>query len=187
MLVNIKTYTVHIFCRLIIQETCPGMLKRNTRKFSRFIGWEEQEKTKVTKRKRTYVLNNVSLTAEDLKYACIVMVCVEGRPLSHVSGPGLKIILDPIIDALPSDDKITITPETVRRSVIDEADNIREAIKQEIKVSQHVDFRNKLQSTLSINALCIIAFPLNSLCKHSCREPTAFPTRSAPKFVRRLL
>ena len=148
---------------------------------------EEQEKTKVTKRKRTYVLNNVSLTAEDLKYACIVMVCVEGRPLSHVSGPGLKIILDPIIDALPSDDKITITPETVRRSVIDEADNIREAIKQEIKVSQHVDFRNKLQSTLSINALCIIAFPLNSLCKHSCREPTAFPTRSAPKFVRRLL
>ena len=38
---------------------------------------KEQEKTKFTKRKRIYVLNNVPLTVEDLKYTCIIMVCVE--------------------------------------------------------------------------------------------------------------
>lgn len=78
-------------------------------------------------------LVNVDITAEEIKSACVEMATKDGRPFATFKDSGLRKILDPLLDALPKNHKITVSPETVQDEVRLEAEKVRNHIKEELK------------------------------------------------------
>ena len=84
---------------------------------------------------RLRAFENNKLTSCKLEMACIELVTINGKPLGLMNAGGFRKIVDPILRAVPKDDKITINVENTRKLVLEEANEIRQRIKEEVKVS----------------------------------------------------
>ncbi|XP_011172858.1 uncharacterized protein LOC105205238 [Solenopsis invicta] len=77
----------------------------------------------------------VKMTQRDLENSCIDLVTVNGRPFSILNDSGFLNIVNPIKQALEQTRKETfsITPESIKKKVAEEASNIRREISEEVK------------------------------------------------------
>lgn len=73
------------------------------------------------------------MRASDVIKACVELTTVNGRPFSMLQDTGFRMILDPILDALPTNEKICINTENVQKEIKLQAEAIRESIKEELK------------------------------------------------------
>lgn len=75
------------------------------------------------------------MTQRDLENSCIDLVTVNGRPFSILNDSGFLNIVNPIKQALEQTRKETfsITPESIKKKVAEEASNIRREISEEVK------------------------------------------------------
>lgn len=90
------------------------------------------------KRKRDYCLNGVELTADAIKKACVKLVTVNGRPFTLMNNNGFRDPIVPLIAGFLKGDLITVTTDTVQKLVQGIADELREIIKEEIKVGEMI-------------------------------------------------
>ncbi|XP_033214073.1 uncharacterized protein LOC117171129 [Belonocnema kinseyi] len=65
---------------------------------------------------------------------CVNLVTVNWKPLELMNAGSFRKIVDPILRALSLDDRLTISADNTGKLVIQEAKQIRERIKQEMKV-----------------------------------------------------
>ena len=96
---------------------------------------------------------NISITANEIKEACVEMVTINGRPLSILEDSGFRRILNPILNGF--DDKITINKHNIRDDIIYKAKIIRLEIAENLKnkmFSLKIDSASRLdRSILGIN------------------------------------
>lgn len=93
----------------------------------------------------------VAMSKEILLNACVELVTVNGRPFSLVADSGFKAIIKPLTSAL----NITINPDNLRASVIEEAAYVRKTISDEVRgklISLKVDGATRHdRSVLGVN------------------------------------
>lgn len=68
------------------------------------------------------------------------MIACSGRPLSFLNDEGFRDIIDPIIKALPKNDKVSISEEAIKDDIRLQAQIIREQITNELKNVRYVNF-----------------------------------------------
>lgn len=97
------------------------------------------------------------MTRRDLDNSCVDLVTVNGRPFSILNDSGFLNIVNPIKRALEQTRKETfsISPESIKKKVTKEANNIRKEISEEVKnnmISMKIDAVTRLdRSFLDIN------------------------------------
>lgn len=106
------------------------------------ISEEKGEKRNVSKRQRSKSLC-VSIDPNEIREACVEMVTVNGRPLTSIDDSGFRRIIDPILNAAPSSEHVTVTSRTIRDDVTKKAEEIRGSIRDEIKVKIRLYFLRK--------------------------------------------
>ncbi|XP_067213908.1 uncharacterized protein [Linepithema humile] len=117
---------------------------------------------KISKNKNQLRINEINfikveMTRRDLENSCVELVTVNGRPFSILNDSGFLNIVNPIKRALEQTRKETfsISPESIKKKVVEEANNIRREILEEIKntmVSIKIDAVTRLdRSFLGIN------------------------------------
>lgn len=74
---------------------------------------------------------NISITANEIKEACVEMVTRNGRPLSIFEDSGFRKILNPILNGL--NEKITINRHNIRDEIINRAKIMRHEISENLK------------------------------------------------------
>lgn len=93
------------------------------------------------KKIETQLLNRVNLSKSTLKKAILELVTVNGRPFSILEDSGMRKILKPILERLPSDEKLNITPESVKLYVYEESDRIIQLIKHEVQSKKLISLK----------------------------------------------
>lgn len=73
----------------------------------------------------------IQMNEDTLKRACTQLVVLSGRPLVCVEDPGFRMIIDPILQALPK--KITVSRHTIKDWIRMDALALREKIREEIR------------------------------------------------------
>lgn len=76
----------------------------------------------------------VTVTADDVRKACLELVTVNGRPFSLMGDSGFRKLVEPLLKINGLDETCTVSSSTARDSVILEAAEVRESIRQEVKV-----------------------------------------------------
>lgn len=100
-------------------------------------------------------VNNINITKEKLKLACLELVTVNGRPFSIIEDSGFRKIIDPIIEGISKKERITINKNNIRDMVAPSAKQCKENIIQDVRnrmISLKVDAATRIgRSFLGIN------------------------------------
>jgi hypothetical protein len=65
--------------------------------------------------------------------ACVSLITDSGRPLKLINDPGMRMILDPILEGLNSSGSLlTLSPATVAQGIKRQAAELRKSMKQQI-------------------------------------------------------
>lgn len=130
--------------------------------FSNTIKNSGTQNRKISKNENQLRINEINfikveMTRRDLENSCVDLVTVNGRPFSILNDSGFLNIVNPIKRALEQARKETfsISPESIKKKVAEEANNIRREISEKVKntmISIKIDAVTRLdRSFLGIN------------------------------------
>ena len=99
----------------------------------------------------------LKMKKRDLENSCVELVTVNGRPFSILNDSGFQSIIQPIKRAIEnnSKQKFSISPESIQKKIVEEADKIKKEIYEDVKntmISMKIDAVTRLdRSFLGIN------------------------------------
>lgn len=112
-------------------------------------------------RKRTYSLTQVNLTAQTIKEALTTLVTTDGRPFSIISDKGIRMLLDPILNRLPTAERFVLNQTSLKEMVMEKAVKVKNLIKDELKRHQMISIKLDIASRHSRSFLGINAQYIN--------------------------
>jgi len=96
---------------------------------------KQQESRRAPPRKRRKVETSIAVRIDKARMmeACVSLVADSGRPLKLINDPGMRMILDPILEGLESSgSSLTLSPATVSEDIKRQAAELRKTIKKQI-------------------------------------------------------